>query len=133
VDYYPEAHITMDDKITGKGEAYGPDSHENTRVPSPAAPTYEKSSELSPQTTFETSEVQKRTLWQRIKEPGSVWQIIIAALAGIALGLIVTSTVDEIPEACIALLAVPGQLWLRALQAVGMFTCVPFLDDFRTH
>jgi len=120
----------MDDKISEKRVPYGSDSPDYTRAPSPVKPNYEANIDLSPQTTVETAEVKKRTLWQRIKEPGSVWQIIIAALAGIAIGLIVTSTVDEIPDAAIALLAVPGQLWLRALQAVGMFPLIPSFAEF---
>ncbi|KAF2790483.1 excitatory amino acid transporter 1 [Melanomma pulvis-pyrius CBS 109.77] len=65
---------------------------------------------LSPQTT--------RTLWQHIKEPGSVWQIIIAAILAIAIGMIVNTTVDKVPDAAIAITGIPGTLWLRALQAV---------------
>ncbi|USP77687.1 hypothetical protein yc1106_04961 [Curvularia clavata] len=61
---------------------------------------------------------EKKTFWQRVKTPGSVWQIIIAAILAIAIGLAVTTTVDEVPEAAIVLLAVPGNLWLRALRAV---------------
>ncbi|CAI6334475.1 unnamed protein product [Periconia digitata] len=60
----------------------------------------------------------KKTFWQRVKEPGSVWQIIIAALSAIAIGLIVTTQVEEVHPAAIALTAIPGTLWLRALRAV---------------
>lgn len=62
---------------------------------------------------------EKKTFWQRVKEPGSVWQIIFAALLAIALGLIVTTQVEEIHPAAIAIVAIPGVLWLRALRAVG--------------
>lgn len=119
---------TMDDKITERKEPYGSEYQDNNRAASPVKPKYEESSEISPQTTFEDGygTAQKRTLWERVKEPGSVWQIIIAALAGIAIGLIVTTTVGDVPEACIALLAIPGQLWLRALQAVGMHWPTPY-------
>lgn len=75
--------------------------------------------DLSPQSSNEVAEVEKRTFWQRVKEPGSVWQIVIAALLAIAIGLAVTFTVDEVPDAAIAILAIPGDLWLRALKAVG--------------
>jgi Na+/H+-dicarboxylate symporter len=61
---------------------------------------------------------EKKTFWQRVKTPGSVWQIIFAAALAIAIGLAVTTTVEEVPEAAIVLLAVPGNLWLRALRAV---------------
>ncbi|KAH7392393.1 Sodium:dicarboxylate symporter [Phaeosphaeria sp. MPI-PUGE-AT-0046c] len=60
----------------------------------------------------------KKTFLQRVKEPGSVWQIIIAAILAIAIGLIVTTQVKDIPPAAIALCAIPGTLWLRALRAV---------------
>jgi len=63
---------------------------------------------------------EKKTFWQRVKEPGSVWQIIFAALAAIAIGMIVTTQVEKVPPAAIALVAIPGTLWLRALRAVGM-------------
>jgi Na+/H+-dicarboxylate symporter len=61
---------------------------------------------------------EKKTFWQRVKTPGSVWQIIFAALLAIAIGLAVTTSVDEVPEAAVVLLAIPGNLWLRALRAV---------------
>jgi len=67
---------------------------------------------------IEVAQPEKKTFWQRVKEPGSVWQIIFAALLAIAIGLIVTTQVDDIPEACTAILAIPGNLWLRALRAV---------------
>jgi hypothetical protein len=110
----------MYDNITEKNGPYVANCQSHTRAASPDKPKYEANVDLSPQTTVDTANMQERTVWQRIKEPGSVWQIILATLAGIALGLIVTSTVDEISDAAIALLAIPGQLWLRALQAVGM-------------
>ncbi|KAH3978060.1 amino acid transporter [Parastagonospora nodorum] len=61
---------------------------------------------------------EKKTFWQRVKEPGSVWQIIFAALLAIAIGLIVTTQVENIHPAAIAITAIPGTLWLRALRAV---------------
>ncbi|KAH8699436.1 Sodium:dicarboxylate symporter [Phaeosphaeriaceae sp. PMI808] len=61
---------------------------------------------------------EKKTFWQRVKEPGSVWQIIIAALLAIMIGLIVTTQVKEVHPAAIAITAIPGVLWLRALRAV---------------
>jgi hypothetical protein len=76
-------------------------------------------SDLSPQPTIEEGETEKKTLWQKFMTPGSVLQIIAAALLAIAIGLIVTTQVDDIPDAAVAILAIPGQLWLRALRAVG--------------
>ncbi|KAJ4364280.1 hypothetical protein N0V95_000791 [Ascochyta clinopodiicola] len=75
-------------------------------------------SDLSPQPTIDEGEAQKKTLWQKFMTPGSVLQIIAAALLAIAIGLIVTTQVSDIPDAAVALLAIPGQLWLRALRAV---------------
>ncbi|KAE8849761.1 hypothetical protein PTNB85_00177 [Pyrenophora teres f. teres] len=60
---------------------------------------------------------EKKTFIQSVMTPGSVWQIIFAALLAIAIGLAVTFTVDEVPEAAIAILGIPGNLWLRALKA----------------
>lgn len=74
---------------------------------------------LSPQPTIEEGEAPKKTLWQKFITPGSVLQIIAAALLAIAIGLIVTTQVSDIPDAAVALLAIPGQMWLRALRAVG--------------
>lgn len=54
--------------------------------------------------------------------PGSATQIVSAALVAIAIGLIVTTQVDDIPVAAIEIISIPGDLWLRALQAVGKLT-----------
>lgn len=67
----------------------------------------------------ERTGTRRQRVWWKIKEPGSVWQIIIAALLAIVIGLAVTTQVDEVPEAAVAILAIPGNLWLRALRAVG--------------
>ncbi|KAH7313012.1 excitatory amino acid transporter 1 [Rhexocercosporidium sp. MPI-PUGE-AT-0058] len=61
---------------------------------------------------------QKRPWWASIKEPGSAFQIVIAALLAIAIGLTVTSTVDKVPDAARVILGIPGVLWLRSLRAV---------------
>ncbi|KAJ8116371.1 hypothetical protein OPT61_g2179 [Boeremia exigua] len=76
-------------------------------------------SDSSPQPTYaEEMPEPKKNLWQKFKTPGSVLQIIAAALLAIAIGLIVTTQVSVIPDAAVKLLAIPGQLWLRALRAV---------------
>jgi hypothetical protein len=85
-------------------------------------------SELTPQPTIDEGEATKKTFWQRCKEPGSVWQIIFAALLAIAIGLIVTTQVEKVPEEVVVLLAIPGQLWLRALRAVGKLCCCSLLQ-----
>ncbi|KAL2851347.1 Sodium:dicarboxylate symporter [Aspergillus pseudodeflectus] len=70
-------------------------------------------------TTEETGveEQVKRPWWHSIKEPGSALQIVIAAALAIAIGLSVSSTVDDIPYAAPTILEIPGALWLRALRA----------------
>jgi hypothetical protein len=72
-------------------------------------------------TTEETGveEQVKRPWWHSIKEPGSALQIVIAAALAIAIGLSVSSTVDDIPYAAPTILEIPGALWLRALRAAG--------------
>ncbi|KAK5174272.1 uncharacterized protein LTR77_001352 [Saxophila tyrrhenica] len=55
--------------------------------------------------------------WRTLKTPGSAVQIVIAAVIAIAIGMAVTATVDNIPEAAPVILEIPGQLWLRALRA----------------
>ena len=76
------------------------------------------SEDIMPQPTVAVEE--KKTFVQRAMTPGSVWQIIFAALLAIAIGLAVTFTVDEVPEAAIAILGIPGNLWLRGLKAAGL-------------
>lgn len=65
----------------------------------------------------------KLSFGQKVKKsfmtPGSALQIITAAVLGIAIGLIVSTQVDNVPEAAIEILNIPGDLWLRALKAVG--------------
>lgn len=79
----------------------------------------ETSPSLTPQpTAVEEAPSPRKAFKQRVLEPGSVWQIIFAALLAIAIGLIAMTQVDEVPPAAIALLAIPGTLWLRALRAV---------------
>ncbi len=65
------------------------------------------------------AETPKRPWWYSIKEPGSAFQIVTAATLAVAIGMTVTSTVDEVPAAAQAILGIPGILWLRSLRAVG--------------
>ena len=58
----------------------------------------------------------KRVL-RDLKTPGHALQIVIAAVLAIAIGLAVSLTVDNIPEAAPVILEIPGTLWLRALRA----------------
>jgi hypothetical protein len=84
-----------------------------TSLPSNGSPN------VSAEPGINIAQEKKKTFWQRVKEPGSVWQIIIAALLAIAIGLIVTTQVESVHPAAIAIVAIPGTLWLRALRAVG--------------
>ncbi|EGP91174.1 unnamed protein product [Zymoseptoria tritici ST99CH_1A5] len=54
---------------------------------------------------------------RELKTPGSAIQIILAAILGIAIGIAVSSTTTDIPEAAPTILEIPGMLWLRALRA----------------
>ncbi|KAL5335512.1 Sodium:dicarboxylate symporter [Aspergillus crustosus] len=59
----------------------------------------------------------KKPWWDSIKEPGSALQIVLAAALAIAIGLAVSSTVDDIPYEAPTIIEIPGALWLRALRA----------------
>lgn len=91
----------------------------------------DRSTSRSPHSTLrngETAEYDVETrketfgqrLWRNFKTPGSALQIVAAAALAIAIGMAVTTTVDDIPEAAPVLLEIPGDLWLRALRATGM-------------
>lgn len=64
----------------------------------------------------------KKPWWHPIIEPGSAAQIVIAAVLAIAIGLVVTSTVDSVPVGASTIIAIPGTTWLRALRATGEHT-----------
>ncbi|KAK4149614.1 Sodium:dicarboxylate symporter [Chaetomidium leptoderma] len=73
----------------------------------------------------ETAEVEpKKPWWNSVRVAGSATQIVIAAALAIAIGLAVSSTVEEIPPAVVTIVAIPGRLWLRALKAVAMILAV---------
>lgn len=62
------------------------------------------------------------SIWKSFLEPGSALQIITAAIIAIAIGVSVSATVTDIPEAVPVILEIPGSLWLRALRATGNST-----------
>lgn len=72
-------------------------------------------------------------LWDSFKTPGSAVQIIVAALLAIAIGLAVSTTVTDIPEAVPIILKIPGTLWLRALRATGKFNTSPQIQRHEKH
>ena len=98
------------------GEVEGMKHGEAVRTSSPNS---SPSEDIMPRPTV--AEEEKKTFVQRVMTPGSVWQIIIAAVLAIAIGMIVTTQVDDIPDAAVSLTGILGQLWLRALKAVGKF------------
>jgi hypothetical protein len=95
---------------------------------------YEKSAEIEENPTRDPSPVVANTqandpegvkqpigkrLLRTLKTPGSALQIVLAAIIALAIGLAVSATVTDIPEAAPAILEIPGSLWLRALRATG--------------
>lgn len=64
-----------------------------------------------------TKEPMGKRFIRTLLTPGSALQIVIAAVIAIAIGMAVTATVSDIPEAAPVILEIPGQLWLRALRA----------------
>lgn len=61
----------------------------------------------------------KHPWWHPITRP--VVQMIIAAGLAVVIGIVVAATVDEVPDAARALLAIPGDIWLRALKCIGKY------------
>jgi hypothetical protein len=59
-----------------------------------------------------------------LKTPGSALQIVVAAVIALTIGMAVNVTVDEVPNAAIVILGIPGRLWLRSLTAVGEFLAI---------
>ncbi|EEQ85371.1 Sodium:dicarboxylate symporter family protein [Blastomyces dermatitidis ER-3] len=68
--------------------------------------------------TMETVEEPKKTLWEKVKTPGSVYQILISAVIAIAIGFAVNTTVEKVPVAAVDLCSIPGKVWLRALKMI---------------
>ncbi|ROT34450.1 Sodium:dicarboxylate symporter [Sodiomyces alkalinus F11] len=71
----------------------------------------------------------RKPWWHPVIEPGSAVQIVIAAAIAVGIGIGVSASVDDIPPAAPAILAIPGNLWLRALRAVvlPMIICAMIL------
>ncbi|KAK4038407.1 Sodium:dicarboxylate symporter [Parachaetomium inaequale] len=66
----------------------------------------------------------KKPWWNSVRVAGSATQIVIAAALAIAIGLAVSTSIDEVPKAAITIVAIPGNLWLRSLKAVAMILAV---------
>ncbi|PGH16128.1 hypothetical protein AJ79_01895 [Helicocarpus griseus UAMH5409] len=91
-------------------------SKEGTAEGSP--PLKNVSSSGVAETVVHPAEEPKMTFWEKVKEPGSVYQILFAAIVAIGIGMAVNATVEEVPVAAIEITMIPGQLWLRALKAI---------------
>lgn len=76
------------------------------------------STTMSPDQHATTEQETKKPWWNSVRVAGSATQIVIAAALAIAIGMAVTTTVDDIPKEASTILAIPGRLWLRALKAV---------------
>ena len=100
--------IEANDKTVKESSSFGP-GPETHAVHADGAPVEEQ---------------RKKAWYMRVLEPGNVFQIIIAAVLALAIGLGVSAGVgvDNIPPAAPAILAIPGTLWLRCLQTVGKST-----------
>lgn len=85
-----------------------------------AQPTNASSQSSEQETSTKVPQRWHQKLYREVKTPGSALQIVLAAAVAIAIGMAVTATVDEIPEAAPTILEIPGMLWLRALRATGM-------------
>ncbi|CAA7263654.1 unnamed protein product [Cyclocybe aegerita] len=78
---------------------------------------YAKDTSATPDGENELVREPKRPWWHSVKEPGSAFQIVIAAALAVGIGLAVSTTVENIPAAATAIVGIPGRLWLRALRA----------------
>ncbi|KAK0752584.1 Sodium:dicarboxylate symporter [Schizothecium vesticola] len=76
------------------------------------------STTMSPDQQTTTEQTTKKPWWNSVRVAGSATQIVIAAALAIAIGMAVTTMVDDIPKEASTILAIPGRLWLRALKAV---------------
>lgn len=87
-------------------------------------------SENAPGTPREFSTVQeektKKPWWHTFLVMGSAPQIILAALLALSIGLPVSMTVDNVPKEAPVYLNIVGDLWLRSLKAIGMFSSSDF-------
>lgn len=85
-----------------------------------AQPTNTSSEPSERETSDKVKRPWHKKLYTEILTPGSALQIVLAAAVAIGIGMAVTTTVDDIPEAVPIILEIPGMLWLRALRATGM-------------
>lgn len=71
----------------------------------------------------------KPPYWRRLII-NTTFQMIVAALLAVTIGLTVAATVEKVPEEAKEFLVLPGYMWLRAVKAVGTFFS-SFLPPFR--
>jgi Na+/H+-dicarboxylate symporter len=91
-------------------------STEKTEMGDDVRQTPTSTSQTEPATAVDLEP--KKPWWNSVRVMGSAIQIVIAAALAIAIGLAVSTTVDEVPKAAITIVAIPGNLWLRSLKAV---------------
>lgn len=112
------------EKQTQRSEIQSPDRV--SEIYEPKNTSFEpKVNQVSSNDTTRDADIsnEKKPWWNTFLVPGSAAQIVSAAALAIALGMIITTQVDNIPQSAVVLVGIPGVLWLRALKAVGMFFC----------
>lgn len=82
-----------------------------------------KSDTSPPESDGATTSSPTHAWWHAISKP--VVQMLIAAALAVIIGIVVAATVEHVPDAARALLAIPGDLWLRALKCIGTFQSQP--------
>lgn len=109
----PEGHVAGTNQgVTPIGGGKSEYDEGSSRHNSASRVHYEVAEEARPGTWY-------GRMWKSFKTPGSALQIIVAAVIAIAIGMAVNATVDDIPNAALVILGIPGRLWLRSLTAVG--------------
>jgi Na+/serine symporter len=81
-------------------------------------PVERKTTDFSEPPQSPTAE-EKNVRWRGFFKPGSAGLIIIAAVLAIVIGVTVSTTETPVPSWVVTILAIPGNLWLRSLRAVG--------------
>lgn len=110
-DFFPFLHLIS--RMAERDEKLQPTASQEQEIS--VSPAYN-----DPEPRQPTRKIGEGRWFRPFFEPGSAVQIICAAALAIVIGMVVNVTVDEVPPAAIAILGIPGRLWLRALQAVGM-------------
>jgi hypothetical protein len=119
-DIDPEGHVAgtrQGVNPVGGGKPEYDEGSGSSRHNSASRVHYEEAEEARPRTWYGKG-------WKVLKTPGSALQIVVAAVIALTIGMAVNVTVDEVPNAAIVILGIPGRLWLRSLTAVGEFLAI---------